>query len=277
MSFSSDKYANFSIYFSFLHPDDDYWDRKIHVHALEELLLIGTPGCCTVVSNGNTCQIPTPAFIWNRAGSYHIVKDADITEPSFLAAFHPQILADIPKNLRHDAFMKDLSLFALPLTASRSERLASLFKVMLKSPVPQRQLMLPCVFHQISQYLKTGTEPICTANTFGYILEVVALLQQSYREKLTIEDLADRFHVGQTKLKNDFKKITNQSIHAFQLRAQLQSARSLLVTTEYSLGQIAMECGFTDQSHLIRAFRSEYGKTPGAFRKGCKTSPRWSN
>ena len=83
----------------------------------------------------------------------------------------------------------------------------------------------------------------------------------------TLDVLAERFHVGKTKLKADFKKITDMPIHTFRLRQQLHAARSQMARTDASLAQVASDCGFTDESHLIRAFRAEYGITPGAFRK----------
>ena len=65
-------------------------------------------------------------------------------------------------------------------------------------------------------------------------------------------------------------------VHTFRMQIQLQSAKFMLINTKQSLAQIAVACGFTDESHLIRAFRKEYGITPGTFRKEHKNDPRWT-
>ena len=277
MSYAGKRYSNYSTFFSPIFPYEDWWDHHIHSHTSEELLLIVSEGLCTVDSNGNSYQIPTPAFIWNRAGSYHLVSNVNKGDrPSYVASFLPSILADIPAKLRFTDFMQGLGLFAMPLNEKRLKRLESLFKVLVVSPLPQRQLMLPCIFHQVSQYLKNGAETICSSSRYSYIFQVVAFLENSGNEKLTSKELAERFHVSKNKLESDFKQATGQTVHTFRMQIQLQSAKFMLINTRQPLAQIAVACGFTDESHLIRAFRKEYGITPGTFRKEHKNDPRWT-
>jgi len=149
-----------------------------------------------------------------------------------------------------------------------------LYLALAGGPHFQRQMILPCIFYQIGQYLKNGSEPIILTNTCDYIVDVVDFLQHHWSEKLNISELADKFHVGTTKLKKDFKYITTETIHGYQLRMQLQAARTLLNSTDLPLVQIAMECGFTDESHLIRSFRKNLGMTPGEYRSRFKQ--RWN-
>ena len=277
MSYAGKRYSNYSTFFSPLQLHEDFWDAHIHSHTSEELLLIIAEGVCTVDSNGNSYQIPTPAFIWNRAGSYHMVSNVTKGDrPSYVAAFLPSILADIPAKLRFTDFMQGHGLFAMPLNQERLKRLEALFKVLISSPLPQRQLLLPCIFHQVTQYLKNGAETICSSSRYSYIFQVVAYLENSGNEKLTSKELAERFHVSKNKLEADFKQATGQTIHTFRMQIQLQSAKFMLINTKQSLAQIAVACGFTDESHLIRAFRKEYGITPGTFRKEHKNDPRWT-
>ena len=49
--------------------------------------------------------------------------------------------------------------------------------------------------------------------------------------------------------------------------ARLNAARKLLTTTEKSVADIAVEVGFFDQSHFIKAFKRERGTTPGRYRR----------
>jgi AraC-like DNA-binding protein len=55
--------------------------------------------------------------------------------------------------------------------------------------------------------------------------------------------------------------------HAFWLVARLNQARELLRAGEDIAG-VAVETGFTDQSHLGRWFRRAFGVTPGRYRSG---------
>jgi AraC family transcriptional regulator len=47
----------------------------------------------------------------------------------------------------------------------------------------------------------------------------------------------------------------------------VQRAMTLLGEPGRLLTEIAFECGFADQSHFIRSFRSYYGMTPLEYRR----------
>lgn len=242
---------------------------------MEEILLLTEKGSCTVTCNGNTYQIPTPAFIWTRPGSYHMVSGYEAKEKrSYMISFTPKLLKDIPPVQRYYDFIRDHAMFALPLNEKRLFRPERLFTTLLESPMPQRAPLLACIFHQISLYLKAGAETICCPGSYSYIFKVIAMLEQLDNKGLTTALLAEQFHVSKAKLEKDFKKCTGHTLHAFRLRVQLQAARLQLITTDSSLAQIADACGFTDRSHLIRCFRAEYGVTPGQCRKNYESRPR---
>ena len=244
----------------------DPWETDVHMHTVEEMILVCSEGTCTVINNGHIQQIKTPAFIWNRLGSFHAMSQIDPTAEAYLVCFHPQIFSKMPKEFLPNDFSSDCCLFALPLTTNHAQRMKQLFLVLFDSPHFQRQMILPCIFHQINQYLKNGSEPIKRNTTYNYIVDVVNFLQHHWSEKLTIPELAAKFHVCATKLKRDFKYITTETVHSYQLRMQLYAARRLAVNTNLPLVQIATECGFTDESHLIHAFRKYLGITPGIAR-----------
>ena len=49
---------------------------------------------------------------------------------------------------------------------------------------------------------------------------------------------------------------------------RVDRACQLLVRTDTPLAQIALECGFGDQSYFTRVFRKRMGRTPGDYRHG---------
>lgn len=50
-------------------------------------------------------------------------------------------------------------------------------------------------------------------------------------------------------------------------RRRAQLAASKLSETTRSLAEVALSCGFSDQSHFTTVFRREHGVTPAAFRR----------
>jgi AraC-like DNA-binding protein len=55
--------------------------------------------------------------------------------------------------------------------------------------------------------------------------------------------------------------------HRWLLRHRIDRAKALLRGSEAPLAEIADACGFSDQSHLTRVFRSLTGTSPGAWRR----------
>ena len=50
-------------------------------------------------------------------------------------------------------------------------------------------------------------------------------------------------------------------------QVRLNAARRMLDTTDKLVADIAIECGFYDQSHFTRIFTAERGMTPGQYRR----------
>lgn len=267
MSCNSEEYVKYSTFCMKMNANKDPWEPKVHVHTVEEMILICSEGTCTVINNGHTQEIKTPAFIWNRLGSFHAMSQCDPEAEAYLLCYLPQFFEEMPKELLPSDFASDCSLFSLPLTPNHAQRMKQLFLILFESPHNQRRMIIPCILYQIEQYLKSGSQPIELTTSCNYIVDVVDFIQHNWSEKLTIPELAAKFHVCASKLKRDFKHITTETIHGYQMRMQLYAARRLTNCTDLSLVQIASKCGFTDESHLIRSFRKYLGTTPGAARK----------
>jgi AraC family transcriptional regulator len=68
-----------------------------------------------------------------------------------------------------------------------------------------------------------------------------------------------------------FRNTTGMPPHTWLRSFRVERAKDLLLNSSLSLGQIAYECGFADQSHLTRTFSAAVGTTPGAWRRERRT------
>ncbi len=64
----------------------------------------------------------------------------------------------------------------------------------------------------------------------------------------------------------EFKRSIGVTPHNYLLRKRVDRAKDMLARTDYSLTEVALAAGFSDQSHLSRHFRQMVGSTPGSFR-----------
>lgn len=81
----------------------------------------------------------------------------------------------------------------------------------------------------------------------------------------SIAGIAHACGVHPVHLARTFRRFFGCSPGAYLRRARVERAASML-RGRLSLAEIALRCGFADQSHMTHAFRTEMGVTPGALR-----------
>ena len=84
---------------------------------------------------------------------------------------------------------------------------------------------------------------------------------------LTSEGLADKMCMSQSQLNRKLKSITGYNTSSYILQIRMEKAQRLLASTELPIGEVAVKCGFEDQSHFTRAFKQMFGITPSQYRK----------
>ena len=63
-----------------------------------------------------------------------------------------------------------------------------------------------------------------------------------------------------------FKQAVGVGPQGYVIERRVERAKTLMRRTRQPLASIALEAGFTDQSHLTQVFRRATGVTPGQFR-----------
>jgi AraC family transcriptional regulator len=64
-----------------------------------------------------------------------------------------------------------------------------------------------------------------------------------------------------------FRQTTGESPHEFVMRLRIEQAQRLLAQRDVPLAQVALACGFANQSHFTQAFKRQLGLTPRAYRQ----------
>ncbi|HUC92878.1 MAG TPA: AraC family transcriptional regulator [Paenibacillus sp.] len=97
------------------------------------------------------------------------------------------------------------------------------------------------------------------------------LIEQHYREKLTLALLAKTFAVDKYHFAKQFKRYTGYSPGEYIINARITKAKELLKYSDLSVAEVAGQVGIENISHFINLFKDRAGQTPLAFRK------RWQN
>ncbi len=92
------------------------------------------------------------------------------------------------------------------------------------------------------------------------------LIASSLTGDRTLADVADECRISTTHFARAFKVSTGMTPHGWLQARRIDRARDLLAT-DLSLAEIALDCGFADQSHFTRVFSGISGTTPGSWRR----------
>ena len=91
-------------------------------------------------------------------------------------------------------------------------------------------------------------------------------LHTHFRESLETRQLAALAHLSERQFTRLFKNLLGEPPMRYLVRQRIRAACQDLVATSHTVGQIAIGCGFYDQSAFTRVFRLQMGVTPARYR-----------
>lgn len=87
-------------------------------------------------------------------------------------------------------------------------------------------------------------------------------IDKHYCEKITLDEVASAVYMSSNYFSSYFRKVTNIGFSEYVTRLRIKHARELLLDTERSVTDIAMECGFNNISNFYRLYKKYVGKSP---------------
>jgi AraC family transcriptional regulator len=101
---------------------------------------------------------------------------------------------------------------------------------------------------------------------------VSTYIEEHLSETIHCEHLSDLVHLSLSHFMRAFRDSFGCPPHAYLMKRRMERAQGLMLTTDTALGQIALECGLADQSHLSRLFQRFIGESPAAWRRARTTA-----
>jgi AraC-like DNA-binding protein len=126
----------------------------------------------------------------------------------------------------------------------------------------------PTIRSVVERLIASGT-PLAAARPrrISSLARVQEYLRAQIRQPVTTEELSQVSGLSEPHLIRAFHYEFGLPPHAYHLRVRLAAACELL-TRGRAVASVAYECGFADQSHLSRKFKTVYGLTPAAWAAG---------
>jgi AraC family transcriptional regulator len=100
----------------------------------------------------------------------------------------------------------------------------------------------------------------------SWLKEIREVLESQAGDGVTHETLALQVHKHPVHLAKAFRKAYGETIGEYQRRLRLSKAELLLRKRDVALTEIALQSGFSSQSHFSRCFKCAFGTTPSRYR-----------
>lgn len=113
--------------------------------------------------------------------------------------------------------------------------------------------------------LRKSTEKFDISNE--YIYQVVNYIEDNFTSEINIEGLTNLVPLSRRNLEVKFKDEMGTSIYQFILSCRIEYFAYLLLTTDRTLFDLALESGFNDCKNIARIFKKIKGCTPSEYRK----------
>lgn len=104
------------------------------------------------------------------------------------------------------------------------------------------------------------------------IEKVKQYLDNHYGDTIDLDSLAQKFHISKFYLSHQFKKEYEVSPIKYLNFLRINEAKKLLLSSNYSITEIAQQVGFTSPSYLTQSFKKEVGLSPSEFKTKNKRS-----
>lgn len=93
------------------------------------------------------------------------------------------------------------------------------------------------------------------------------LVAANLTRALSLQQVARECGLSASHFSRAFKRSTGMTPHHWLQTCRVDRAKTLLGEADRSLAEVAVACGFADQSHFIRIFARFAGSTPGSWRR----------
>jgi AraC-like DNA-binding protein len=160
------------------------------------------------------------------------------------------------------------------LSVASPDRYFNLFDEILRlsiNPPPGGELLLKARVLELLYRLYADALQLCTIGPPGRMTDTLTramdFIAARYKEPLRLTDIARSVNLSPHHFHRLFTRAVTLTPLAYLTKVRIERAREQLLTGQDPIADIALACGFENQSYFAKVFRQQTGVTPGQFRR----------
>ena len=218
-------------------------------------------------------------FVYHRT----VPESGDYYE-SFLLKFSPDFAKELTAALGLQFLDNLYSQFPKRFTPDEGKELFSLAKILLEAydasnlldtPEEQKAADIKITYLLYSLLMLIGDKGESASEKTQHhkstlsepIMEAVYYIESNYQKSLNIDEVAAISGYSVSYFSKLFKNQLGKAFSEYLCLTRLKHVQNLLLSTDMSATEIALECGFSYPGNMTASFKKEFGMTPLKFRK----------
>ena len=117
----------------------------------------------------------------------------------------------------------------------------------------------------MAEYIEKNDLMADNNKTLGELIKLY--VKKNLHNKITLADMSWNLHCSTVTLTEHFKREFGITIMQYVTQKRMEQAKELLVHSSFSIGEIAVSCGFPDVEYFSRTFKSIHGMSPNRWRR----------
>lgn len=252
------------------------WEIKEHFHTDLIQLFIIESSRGLVFSDGQQIQLKAPCLVTIPANVLHGFQfEPEITghvitlSTSFYASlFKDNSYLNEKANLTYTPFDEAPELFEeISYLKSKIQR-----EIVTETPekITAIKYYLGLLYLQLhrKKFTNMSNDLVLNNRSLKYYQQFQDLIRENAQNQLSIKDFAKKIGITQTHLNRVCKKVAEKSALKVVQDFMLNEAKKYLLSTSYSVSEVAFFLNFNDPAYFNRLFKKRVGVSPGEFRKG---------
>lgn len=137
----------------------------------------------------------------------------------------------------------------------------------INSDYPLRSLRIKNLFSEIMVMMIRKSSPKELHALPETIQQVLAYMNENFRHKLTLRQVAEQVSFSPNYLGLLFKQQIGCTFNEYLHTLRLKYACSLLLKSDLSIKEIAAASGYSSTEHFLSSFKQKMQRTPGEYRR----------
>lgn len=211
-----------------------------------------------------------PPFLYHRT-----IAENNAPYESYLIKFTPEFIKPFLDNVGQHIFDELYELKVCRFHKASQEKIRNMFCEMeeeFQKDLPYKEFILQGMLFRLlttvwEEHLRNEKAIMNKSPLTKVVMDAIFYIETHYNQNPTLEKTAHTVNLSAAYLSRLFRTQLDMTFSEYLINIKMRHVKTLLLQTDKSITEIALETGFCSGDYLSTQFKAKTGMTPKEFRK----------